>query len=672
MKKAFLFVVMALVLSVTRSAGAESFIVTDEAELRSTLRIAENNGEYDYIEIAPGTYYTSGCFFIYNPWPGENYPIHIAGAYVADPSAVRPILDGGGLDQVMRIDTTGLTDDSNVHVSVGMLIFQNGNGSPDGGGLCTITSEADITVSYCQFGGNTAYEDGGGLYAESDSGDVSVYESTFSGNTAGSGADGDGGGAKCVSNSGSVKYQNNTFNGNISGDGGGAYGISNSLKVEYYGNIFDGNTAVSVSGGAYGGSYSGLVTYLGNTFKDNGAFFSGGAFGTSYSEDVRFVNNIFYGNSAYDGAGAIGESTSGGLTFTNNTFSGNNAGAGGGGGFTIFLRGDFATADIYNNIAWNNYAPHEGKDIMVHDDAEGGGIGATVNLYNNDYGPGTDDFYIDYGDHLFEGNNIHTNPLFVNPTAGDFHLQPGSLCIDAGLNSAPHLMGVDFEGHGRIIDGDNDGTATVDIGADEYVLYSAIILTAPNGGEAIPSGSTYSIRWGAPPGAVSFKLKYSMDKGKTWKPIASGITDMSYDWPVPTPPSNKTKCLVKVLGYDAGGKKLGADSSNGNFAIEVVRVSWPRAGHHLISGRTYPIAWTTSEAKKPVAKVILKYTKNGGNTWNKIVTLDGNPGSYHDWTVPNVPKTKIKCKVKVVLKDARGNTVGSDTSDSSFTIEPTP
>jgi hypothetical protein len=40
--------------------------------------------------------------------------------------------------------------------------------------------------------------------------------------------------------------------------------------------------------------------------------------------------------------------------------------------------------------------------------------------------------------------------------------------------------------------------------------------------------------------------------------------------------------------------------------------------------------------------------------------------------VPDVPKTKGKCIVKVVLKDASGQSVGSDTSDSFFTIEPIP
>jgi hypothetical protein len=39
---------------------------------------------------------------------------------------------------------------------------------------------------------------------------------------------------------------------------------------------------------------------------------------------------------------------------------------------------------------------------------------------------------------------------------------------------------------------------------------------------------------------------------------------------------------------------------------------------------------------------------------------------------PQVNKVKTRCRVKLVLKDSSGKTIGADTSDWVFTIEPVP
>ena len=66
------------------------------------------------------------------------------------------------------------------------------------------------------------------------------------------------------------------------------------------------------------------------------------------------------------------------------------------------------------------------------------------------------------------GSNIDEDPLFVG--IFDFHLQYDSPCVDRGRNTAKELPPDDFDNDPRIIDGDNDGTATVDIGADENAI----------------------------------------------------------------------------------------------------------------------------------------------------------------------------------------------------------
>jgi hypothetical protein len=199
-----------------------------------------------------------------------------------------------------------------------------------------------------------------------------------------------------------------------------------------------------------------------------------------------------------------------------------------------------------------------------------------------------------------------------------------------------------------------------------------VTLLDPNGGEAIPSGALYPVSWRAPSQAEEFKLILSMDSGLTWSKVAEKLTEKTYDWRVPV--TNKKGCLLKVIGYDASGAKVGADTSNSSFAIQTVTLTSPNGGETFQPGDSVPIAWTINESVNPVTKVLLYYTKNAGSTWNLVDTLSGSypPGDYsQDWTVTSIGNiAKTKCKVKVVLKDAKGVTVGSDVSDGYFTLSP--
>jgi hypothetical protein len=91
----------------------------------------------------------------------------------------------------------------------------------------------------------------------------------------------------------------------------------------------------------------------------------------------------------------------------------------------------------------------------------------------------------------------------------------------------------------------------------------------------------------------------------------------------------------------------------------------------MTSGGQHTITWKTNTTAAPVDHIVLSYTLNNGLTWKKIDTTadSGDDGSFL-WNVPNVATQKDNCKVKIVLKDSSGNTVGSDLSDGVFTIQP--
>jgi len=192
----------------------------------------------------------------------------------------------------------------------------------------------------------------------------------------------------------------------------------------------------------------------------------------------------------------------------------------------------------------------------------------------------------------------------------------------------------------------------------------------PNGGEILHPFDSSWIQWSGASEAVSFTLFYSLDDGNKWETIQENVTGASYRWTVPTPPGNKRKCLVKVVGYDDSGKKVGFDKSDARFAIEVVELLSPsESGETLYSGETYPISWEIYETSNPVAEIQLFYTKDGGATWDFIDSIVGASGNY-PWVVPTVKRAKNECKVKVVLKDVDGRTVGADSSDTFFRVQP--
>jgi hypothetical protein len=265
----------------------------------------------------------------------------------------------------------------------------------------------------------------------------------------------------------------------------------------------------------------------------------------------------------------------------------------------------------------------------------------------------------------------------ANPTGGGTVTPTGENWYDTGKKvtvSAKANPGYGFSGWSGDLSGKvNPVTITMNGPKNAAANFvEKVTLLAPNGAEAIPSGVLYPVSWRAPSPAVKFKLMLLMDSGLTWSKVAEDLTEKTYDWRVPV--TNKKGCLLKVIGHDSSGAKVGADASDRPFMIQTVKLTSPNGGETFHPEGPVPIAWTIYETVKPVTKVLLYYTTDAGSTWKLIDTLTGNypSGGYiKNWTVPTGGKVaKTKCKVKVVLKNAKGATIGSDVSDNYFTIAP--
>jgi len=213
---------------------------------------------------------------------------------------------------------------------------------------------------------------------------------------------------------------------------------------------------------------SGKITIKNNKIIENIADTSGGgAYIISNTDsgtagDIIITNNIIAENSAPNYGGGLyaesytGSGTAGTITCTNNTISGNNANNGGGVWMSLDTSG--GTINCYNNIIWGNTASSSGDDIFLSK-SSGNAYG-----YNNDYAALAGSSWDS------EESKINANPLLT----GNYHLKSRSPCIDTGTNAAPSFPAMDFEGDDRSVDGNRDGTTTVDIGADEFVPSSII------------------------------------------------------------------------------------------------------------------------------------------------------------------------------------------------------
>lgn len=403
-----------------------SHCVSNNAELFTAIEEAETNNKDDAIKLQQGTYtLPSGSYLAITPSEAEGKMIAIRGGY-------------NDIHCISREeDPTSTIIDS-----------QDAN-NPAINFNSQITSENSFTAFLLE--GVTVKTAGYGYEVEAaaDSGDIKLKKNIFNSDNSSNYT----GGLSLTNYSGSIELVDNEVVGTQSALHRGVYISMTDGDIKITGNDISDNEGENYGGGLYIYS-SGDIDILYNAIIGNRSLDNGGGISVTNPANGKTTNisgNIIANNTAWY-AGGVYLDFKKYLYLINNTLTNNTVEDywGSGGGVYLSLRYG-AIAEIYNNIIWGNNAT-DGGDIYNYRNR-------TVNVFNNDFDPSK----VSGRAFTSEGDNINVDPLFINPSGLDFHIDALSQVKDAGSDTAPNLPSTDIDSDTRIIGN------SVDMGADEVV-----------------------------------------------------------------------------------------------------------------------------------------------------------------------------------------------------------
>ncbi|MEW5702543.1 MAG: right-handed parallel beta-helix repeat-containing protein [Candidatus Zixiibacteriota bacterium] len=192
--------------------------------------------------------------------------------------------------------------------------------------------------------------------------------------------------------------------------------------ADLIGNVIDSNRA-SFSGGGVYCSGEGPHQITGNVFRNNYSAASGGGIVCYPSGgSVTISSNLFVNDTADHGGGvATGRA---GMAIVNNTFDRCIAGLSSGAGNAIWC-GAGMTGEITNNVFSNTQSLYPVGGAVGAEPGVNSSVTSNFNaLWNNTPG--------DYYQLTPGGDLVFDDPLYCDPTSGDYRLTPGSPCLGAG------------------------------------------------------------------------------------------------------------------------------------------------------------------------------------------------------------------------------------------------
>ena len=257
--------------------------------------------------------------------------------------------------------------------------------------------------------------------------------------------------------------------------------------------IFAGNSS-STQGGALYLHNTKTITISACTFSTNTADQDGGAI-YNYRTSPTVLSCLFAGNTAVGSGGAIQNLAGSSPNLLNCTLVANAAGKG---GAVASLAG--SNPRVSSSILWGNTAT-QGNSVYVGSWVWGTPPNGTATVAFCDVEGGRNSAFTEPGCGLTwdSASNLDQDPLFVAPTTADYHLSPGSPCINAGDPAyTPGSGQTDLDGHARRV-----GSA-VDLGAYEFQTACTLIVNNGSGDGQYPVGHVQAISADPAPSGKKF------------------------------------------------------------------------------------------------------------------------------------------------------------------------
>ncbi len=215
----------------------------------------------------------------------------------------------------------------------------------------------------------------------------------------------------------------------------------------------------SNNGGGIYCSYSGNPTLVNVVVENNQSSLQGGGISCEQGSNPIIKNTLIVNNQSTVGGGVFCYNNSNPI-FINSTLSNNAAiNQGDGGAIACFKNCDIV---IINSIVWDNIP----EQIYLFNNSQI----CTVTVSYSDIQDGESGIVSNNGGVYWLEGNLDTDPLFSLTNPYYFSLTNNSPCVDMGN---PDTLGLnlpttDIIGNNRLWDGNNDGSAIIDIGAYEF------------------------------------------------------------------------------------------------------------------------------------------------------------------------------------------------------------